>query len=192
MSSQTLELQESRESSLFFEQVPYESCLANGQQENTRKGLEKWLLDSNLVSPGELNEMRRRKPSLTESEWEVIRDTPGDYWPVLFAKRMTAEQQNRFLGLGYSDSKEFFHYNRIQMAWIGEAMRFFFEDKGRLPNEKEEDAIVNSLGGEFRVFYNLKTKALGEKVDYQNAEQMIAFKHKVASKNYSSLTFIPG
>lgn len=192
MSGQTLELQESREYSSFSEQAPYENCLANEQQENIRRGLEKWLLDSNLVSLGELNEMRRRKPSLTESEWVVIRDTPGDYWPVLFAKRMTPEQQNRFLGLGYADSKEFFHYNRMQMAWIGEAMRFFFEDKGRLPNEREENAIVNSLGGEFRVFYNLKTKVLGERVDYQDADKMISFKHKVASKNYSNLTFIPG
>jgi hypothetical protein len=178
--------------SSFLEYVPYESCLSNEQQENIRHGLEKWLLSNNMVSPGELNEMRKRKPALTGSEWGVIRNTPGDYWLILFAKRMTPQQQSRFLKFEFANDQDFFHYNKMQAAWIGEAMRFFYETNGRLPNTEEESSIINSLGGEFRVFYNLRTRALGESVNYPNADEMIAFKHKVASKNYSELTFIPG
>lgn|GEM_PF-4241432 len=147
-------------------------------QEERRARIEAWLSEQRplIVSPGEIIELRKRR--LDAGEYGMIKDNLEDYWPVAFAKGMNAEQRSHFLRFNPTDDAGFAHYTRMQLAWGAVGIKFFCDEKGRMPEMGERNGIMGRLSEEFRVFHALKTRALQERVDYSWAEEMINVYHR--------------
>ena len=144
--------------------------------DSTRDKIEQWLLSESLVTENELAHLRSRL--LTVNEYEMIKDTPRDYWPVVFAKGLS---ESKYDALGKyvphdQDNFALTQYNRVQGVWycVGEKV-FAANHGGQLPDIVEQCQLLRQIYTEFRPFWVLKTFALGQKTDYAWASDVFAW-----------------
>lgn len=123
MSGHTLELQESRD--LFrsdlesqVTNVPYPDRISQDEHRKRKGKIEDFLLKEGIVSREELPHIGGTH--LTQSQWNMMKDNPEDYWLVVYANGLMEDEYQKKLGtfIKASDNNEYqlFLYN--QNVWF--------------------------------------------------------------------------
>lgn len=149
--------------------VPYGSNVPQEIHTSRGRRVYSWLLGNNLVSPGELKEIRAR--GLNAAEFKVIEFTPQDYWLIATARAMNQEQHERFLSRlsqGYFNLED---YRLQQSVWSWTAFSNHHNDTGNFPTREEEYEMVSGMSGQFRAYWVLKRDAFREEISYPWAKE---------------------
>ena len=170
--------------------VPHERDI--GQEDHIRRGREvyAWLLRNNVVSPGELKEMRTRKDRLTSQEVQTIQFTPQDYWLIATIEGMNPDQHRRFIPLVRNSDFDSGEYFLQQTAWFWTALLNHLNNFGRLPTSEEESELLNSIIGQFRTYWVLKRDVFKERVFYPWARDSKNRLEKIEQEKRRSMGYV--
>lgn len=99
-------------------EVPYQSHISQENHRERRAKIDDFLLSEGIVSHEDLPRIGGRH--LTNAQWEMIKDNPGDYWLVVYSNGLVddiyQEKLGNFIKASNKDEYQLFLHN--QNVWF--------------------------------------------------------------------------